>query len=48
MSQISRARTFGFMRDIEYLQSKGLCLGGNFDCLSWLMTIVSSTMMVYV
>ncbi|WP_368902994.1 UDP-3-O-acyl-N-acetylglucosamine deacetylase, partial [Proteus mirabilis] len=24
MSQISRARTFGFMRDIEYLQSKGL------------------------
>ncbi|HEI9940456.1 TPA: UDP-3-O-acyl-N-acetylglucosamine deacetylase [Proteus mirabilis] len=32
MSQISRARTFGFMRDIEYLQSKGLCLGGSFDC----------------
>ncbi|TDB62255.1 UDP-3-O-acyl-N-acetylglucosamine deacetylase [Photorhabdus khanii] len=30
--QISRARTFGFMRDIEYLQSKGLCLGGSFDC----------------
>lgn len=29
---ISRARTFGFMRDIEYLQSKGLCLGGSFDC----------------
>ncbi len=20
------------MRDIEYLQSKGLCLGGSFDC----------------
>ncbi|EKT64930.1 UDP-3-O-acyl-N-acetylglucosamine deacetylase [Providencia burhodogranariea] len=32
VSQISRARTFGFMRDIEYLQSKGLCLGGSFDC----------------
>ncbi|EMI5797000.1 UDP-3-O-acyl-N-acetylglucosamine deacetylase [Proteus mirabilis] len=32
MSQISRARTFGFMCDIEYLQSKGLCLGGSFDC----------------
>ncbi|WP_047681777.1 MULTISPECIES: UDP-3-O-acyl-N-acetylglucosamine deacetylase [Xenorhabdus] len=30
--QISRARTFGFMRDIEYLQSQGLCLGGSFDC----------------
>ncbi len=29
---ISRARTFGFIRDIEYLQSKGLCLGGSFDC----------------
>ncbi len=30
--QISRARTFGFVRDIEYLQSRGLCLGGSFDC----------------
>lgn len=30
--QISRARTFGFMRDIEYLQARGLCLGGSFDC----------------
>ncbi|MGK2889782.1 MAG: UDP-3-O-acyl-N-acetylglucosamine deacetylase [Candidatus Malihini olakiniferum] len=30
--QISRARTFGFMRDIEYLQSCGLCLGGSMDC----------------
>ncbi len=30
--QISRARTFGFMREIEYLQSKGLCLGGSLDC----------------
>ncbi|MGL4602482.1 MAG: UDP-3-O-acyl-N-acetylglucosamine deacetylase [Plesiomonas sp.] len=32
VSQISRARTFGFMRDIEHLQSKGLCLGGSFNC----------------
>lgn len=32
LRQISRARTFGFMRDIEHLQSKGLCLGGSFDC----------------
>ncbi|WP_341268796.1 UDP-3-O-acyl-N-acetylglucosamine deacetylase [Morganella morganii] len=32
VQDISRARTFGFMRDIEYLQSKGLCLGGSFDC----------------
>ncbi|MGP4123399.1 MAG: UDP-3-O-acyl-N-acetylglucosamine deacetylase [Sodalis sp. (in: enterobacteria)] len=30
--QISRARTFGFMRDIEYLQSRGLVLGGTFEC----------------
>lgn len=30
--QISRARTFGFMRDIEYLQSQGLALGGSLDC----------------
>ncbi|WP_225639286.1 UDP-3-O-acyl-N-acetylglucosamine deacetylase [Candidatus Profftia sp. (ex Adelges kitamiensis)] len=30
--QISRARTFGFMRDIEYLKSCGLCLGGSLDC----------------
>lgn len=32
VQQISRARTFGFMRDIEYLQSCGLALGGSFDC----------------
>ncbi|MFP3014392.1 MAG: UDP-3-O-acyl-N-acetylglucosamine deacetylase [Arsenophonus sp.] len=29
---VSRARTFGFTRDIKWLQSKGLCLGGSFDC----------------
>ena len=32
VKNISRARTFGFMRDIEYLQSQNLCLGGSFDC----------------
>lgn len=32
VKDISRARTFGFMRDIEYLQSRNLCLGGSFDC----------------
>jgi len=32
VKDISRARTFGFMRDIEYLQSKNLCLGGSFAC----------------
>lgn len=32
VKEISRARTFGFMRDIEYLQSQNLCLGGSFDC----------------
>lgn len=31
VKKISRARTFGFMRDIEYLRSKNLCLGGSFD-----------------
>ncbi|AFP85684.1 UDP-3-O-(3-hydroxymyristoyl) N-acetylglucosamine deacetylase [secondary endosymbiont of Heteropsylla cubana] len=30
--QISRARTFGFMRDIEHLQYQGLALGGSVDC----------------
>jgi len=29
-SEISRARTFGFMRDFELLRSKNLILGGNF------------------
>ena len=29
--EISRARTFGFLRDIEYLQSHGLTLGGGLD-----------------
>jgi UDP-3-O-[3-hydroxymyristoyl] N-acetylglucosamine deacetylase len=32
VKDISRARTFGFMRDIEHLQSNNLCLGGSFDC----------------
>jgi len=32
VKDISRARTFGFMRDIENLQSRNLCLGGSFDC----------------
>lgn len=31
IKDISRARTFGFMRDIEALQSQNLCLGGSFD-----------------
>jgi len=29
-TEISRARTFGFMRDVEMLRSKNLGLGGNF------------------
>ena len=29
-TEISRARTFGFMRDVEMLRSKNLILGGNF------------------
>lgn len=31
IQQISRARTFGFMKDIEYLQTQGLALGGSLD-----------------
>ncbi len=31
MKQISRARTFGFMKDIEYLRNNNLALGGNMD-----------------
>ena len=31
IQQISRARTFTFMKDVEYLQSIGLALGGSLD-----------------
>jgi UDP-3-O-[3-hydroxymyristoyl] N-acetylglucosamine deacetylase len=31
VKEISRARTFGFMRDVEYLRSRGLALGGTLD-----------------
>ncbi|CAN5281472.1 UDP-3-O-acyl-N-acetylglucosamine deacetylase [soil metagenome] len=31
LREISRARTFGFMRDIEALRAKNLTLGGNMD-----------------
>ena len=29
--EVSRARTFGFMHEVEYLRSKGLARGGSFD-----------------
>ncbi len=29
--EVSRARTFGFMQDVEYMRSQGLALGGNLD-----------------
>lgn len=32
MRDIGRARTFGFMKEIEMLQAQGLCLGGSLDC----------------
>lgn len=32
VKEVSRARTFGFMKDIEYLRSKGLVKGGSVDC----------------
>ncbi len=31
MKRISRARTFGFMRDLETMRSSNLALGGNLD-----------------
>ncbi len=31
VSEIARARTFGFIRDIEHLQKNGLCLGASLD-----------------
>ncbi|MCU0842122.1 MAG: UDP-3-O-acyl-N-acetylglucosamine deacetylase [Thiobacillaceae bacterium] len=31
VKEVSRARTFGFMRDVEYLRSAGLALGGTLD-----------------
>ncbi len=31
VKEVSRARTFGFMREIEYLRSKDLTLGGSLD-----------------
>jgi UDP-3-O-[3-hydroxymyristoyl] N-acetylglucosamine deacetylase len=31
LREISRARTFGFMRDLEYLRSKNLALGGTLE-----------------
>lgn len=29
--EVSRARTFGFMQDVEYMRSNGLALGGSLD-----------------
>jgi len=31
INEISRARTFGFLKDVQYLQSRGLALGGSLD-----------------
>ena len=31
VKEVSRARTFGFMHEIEYLRSKGLAQGGSLD-----------------
>ena len=31
LKEVSRARTFGFMRDLEMLRARNLALGGNFD-----------------
>lgn len=31
IKEVSRARTFGFMQEVEYLRANGLALGGNLD-----------------
>ena len=31
LKEVARARTFGFLRDIEYLRSRNLALGGSMD-----------------
>jgi UDP-3-O-[3-hydroxymyristoyl] N-acetylglucosamine deacetylase len=31
LKEVSRARTFGFMRDLEMLRARNLALGGSFD-----------------
>lgn len=31
IDEISRARTFGFLKDVQYLRSKGLALGGSLE-----------------
>ena len=31
IKEVSRARTFGFMKDIEYLRERNLALGGSMD-----------------
>lgn len=31
IDQISRARTFGFLKEVQYLRSKGLAMGGSLD-----------------
>ena len=31
IKELSRARTFGFVQDVEYLRSQGLALGGNLE-----------------
>jgi UDP-3-O-[3-hydroxymyristoyl] N-acetylglucosamine deacetylase len=31
LKEVSRARTFGFMRDLEHMRSRNLALGGNLD-----------------
>jgi len=31
VKEVSRARTFGFMRDVEYMRSRNLALGGSLD-----------------
>lgn len=33
MEEVATARTVGFLKEIEYLQSKGLALGGDLDCV---------------
>lgn len=43
VKEVSRARTFGFMRDIEMLRANRLALGAAWTTPSWWTTTASST-----
>jgi UDP-3-O-[3-hydroxymyristoyl] N-acetylglucosamine deacetylase len=40
VKEVSRARTFGFMHEIEYLRSQGLAQGGSFENASQILALL--------